>query len=395
VEKTLMNATTCVTIVVGSLLALGSPGAGWGQEAEKGASPRDVLTSAEWNQVDASVDRALEWLIAQQQADGSFPSVETGQPGVTSLCLMAFMAHGHMPDEGQHGEALARAVQFVQDCQKPNGLIALVAPVGPTIDRIVSREVGTTGAYNHAISSLAISEIYGMSQTDQSAEMKEVIAQALKTTLEMQRWPKDQPEDRGGWRYLDEFDYWDSDVSITGWNLMFLRSAQNAGFTVPQEAIDDAVAYIRRAFNKDYGVFEYIITPADTRSRGMAGAGVLAMAHAGLHDSEEAKQSGEWLLKQNFDKYNAIEAFDQPGYQHDRYHYALFNSCQGMYQLGGRYWAEFFPPVARTILANQQADGSWAVDSHMFDSKYGNAYTTALMLLSLGAPNQLLPIFQR
>lgn len=305
-------------------------------------SRRDVLTPDEWERVDAAVERSLDWLISQQLLDGSFPTVATGQPGVTSLCLIAFLSHGHMPGEGRYGEALARAVEFVQTCQKENGLVAQIGPEGPTITRIVSRNIGTTAAYNHAISSLAISEIYGMSQTDQPEAMKDVIAKALKATLEMQRWPKDQEADRGGWRYLDEFDAWDSDVSITGWNLMFLRSARNAGFEAPKEAIDDAVSYMRRTFDKDYGVFEYIITPADTRSRGMAGAGILAMAHAGLHDSEEAKQSGEWLLKQDFSQYNRTEPFDQPGYQHDRYHYALFNSCQGMYQLGGRYWTEFF-----------------------------------------------------
>ena len=45
--------------------------------------------------------------------------------------------------------------------------------------------------------------------------------------------------------------------------------------------------------------------------------------------------------------------------------------------------------------ANQHADGSWPAESHMNDARYGNAYTTALVVLTLGAPNELLPIFQR
>jgi hypothetical protein len=66
-----------------------------------------------------------------------------------------------------------------------------------------------------------------------------------------------------------------------------------------------------------------------------------------------------------------------------------------MYQLGGRYWQEFFPRVVRTVLANQQPDGSWSAESHFHDAQFGNAYTTALVILSLGASNQLLPIYQR
>ena len=47
------------------------------------------------------------------------------------------------------------------------------------------------------------------------------------------------------------------------------------------------------------------------------------------------------------------------------------------------------------LLANQQQDGSWAAESHFHDAQFGNAYTTALVVMSLGAPNQLLPIYQR
>ena len=71
----------------------------------------------------------------------------------------------------------------------------------------------------------------------------------------MQRWPKDQAEDRGGWRYIDDDGTCDSDLSITGWELMFLRSARNAGFDVPKQPIDDAVAYVRRCFAAEHGTF--------------------------------------------------------------------------------------------------------------------------------------------
>jgi hypothetical protein len=49
-----------------------------------------------------------------------------------------------------------------------------------------------------------------------------------------------------------------------------------------------------------------------------------------------------------------------------------------MYQLGGRHWNEFFPPVVKTLLANQQPNGAWAAESHFYDAQFGNAYTTAL-----------------
>lgn len=126
----------------------------------------------------------------------------------------------------------------------------------------------------------------------------------------------------------------------------------------------------------------------------MAGASILALAHAGLHNAPEAKQSGDWVLQNNFDRYNEFEQYTRI-WAIDRYHYSLFNCCQGMYQLGGSYWEQFFPRVVETLLANQQADGSWPAESHLNDAQFWNCYTTALVLLTLGAPNQLLPIYQR
>jgi hypothetical protein len=49
---------------------------------------------------------------------------------------------------------------------------------------------------------------------------------------------------------------------------------------------------------------------------------------------------------------------------------------------------------ALLLLANQSADGSWPEESNQ-DMRFGRTYTTALVVLALGAPNQFLPIFQR
>jgi Prenyltransferase and squalene oxidase repeat len=357
-------------------------------------TPANVLSPAEWRRVDAAVDRALAWLATQQQPDGSFPTLPTGQPGVTSLSLMAFVSHGHLLGEGMYGQRLEQATDFVLSCQKDNGLLTLVGPDGSPISRAVELEVGTCAAYNHAIGALSLSELYGMCGERRAERVKTAIDKALVASLEMQRWPKDRAVDRGGWRYLAKTPHPDSDLSITGWELMFLRSARNAGFDVPKQPIDEAVAYVRRSYNDQTGAFEYFADFGDHRSRGMAGAGILALAHAGFHGAPEAQRSGEWLLRHDFDEYNVFIQFGSSP-QHDRYHYGLLNCCQGMYQLGGRYWAEFFPRVVRTLLANQQADGSWPADTHWHDGQFGNAYTTALVVITLGAPNQLLPIFQR
>ena len=356
--------------------------------------PDDVLNDEERAAVDASVERALSWLANTQQRDGSFPTLPTGQPGVTSLCVLAFMAHGHVPGTEPYGKNVERALDYILGCQKENGLIVFVGTRGPEISRQVSNEVGTPSAYNHAISAVTLSELYGMVSEQKARDIEKVLTKALEATLTMQRWPKPQ-EQQGGWRYVNVFDDQDSDLSVTSWQLMFLRSAGNAGFDVPEKSVDDAVAYIRRCFSKEYGTFMYTLNGQDTRSRGMAGAGIVALAHAGYHNSPEANSVGDWLLEQDFETYNNQDTFGRGGFSFDRYHYGVFTCCQGMYQLGGRHWEQFYPRAIRTVLANQLPAGNWPSDSHMHDAPYGSNYTTALMLIALGAPNQLITIFQR
>jgi prenyltransferase beta subunit len=357
-------------------------------------TPANVLSTEEWRRVDVSVDRGLDWLATQQRPDGSFRTLDNGQPGVTSLCIMAFISHGHIPGNKRFGRHLERAIEFVISCQKPNGLITLNGPNDANITRNVEHEIGTCAAYNHAISSLTLSETYGMCDAPRAKRVQAVINKSLSASLLMQHWPKDQARDRGGWRYIDDSGpnaEYDSDLSITGWELMFLRSARNAGFNVPRERIEEAVGYVRRCYSSKWGAFQYIASNDDDRSRAMAGAGILALAHAGFHGAPEAQKSADWILRYNFDAYNVIIPVDG----HDRYHYALFACCQAMYQLGGRHWQEFFPRTVATLLAHQRPDGSWPADTHWHDGQFGNAYTTALVVMSLGAPNQLLPIFQR
>src|SRR3954454_10633584 len=111
----------------------------------------NVLTPSQWRRVDTAVNRALGWLATQQQADGSFFTLDSGQPAVTSLCMMAFIAHGHVPGKGQYGTLLEDATDYVLSCQKENGLLTKLGPNGTAINRHVNHEIGGCAAYNHAI----------------------------------------------------------------------------------------------------------------------------------------------------------------------------------------------------------------------------------------------------
>src|SRR3954451_9593933 len=63
-------------------------------------TPREVLSTDEWQRIDHSVELGLTFLAAPQTREGSFPSLRNAHPGVTSLCVLLFMADGHNPGTG-------------------------------------------------------------------------------------------------------------------------------------------------------------------------------------------------------------------------------------------------------------------------------------------------------
>lgn len=355
------------------------------------ASPRADLTEAlspnEWQRVDRGITRALEWLASNQRPDGSFPARPQGQPAITSLGVLAFLSAGHQPGRGQHGERIDRAVDFVLECQQPGGLFSYVEPEVFHVHQGASH----AAAYNHAIAGLMLCEVYGQVAPQRSARIEKAVEQALKVTLRLQSDPpKTDRLDVGGWRYLREFSGSSSDLSVTGWQLMFLRSARNAQFDVPERNIGAAVNYVESLFQPDEEGFYYGHIGSNDRytSRGMMGVGVLSLALAGKHNTPMARSVGDALLRIPFDRYGATN------HQYDRFHYSAYYCSNAMAQLGGDHWKEFFPVLATTLLDAQSPDGCWVSESGE-DYIYGSAYPTALSVLTLTPAHQLLPIYQR
>jgi hypothetical protein len=354
-----------------------------------------ALSPAQWKQVESSVDRALTWLASQQAADGSFPTLPQAQPAVSSLCVLAFLSRGHQPGLGPYGGLIEKGIDFVISCQRPDGLFSLQTP-GPTHALYMASHAAV---YNHAIAGLMLGEVYGHVPGPRGREVKRAMETALQFTRDLQTHPKEYAGDKGGWRYLH---LWygqhcaDSDLSVTAWQLMFLRSARNAEFDVPQNYIDEALEYVRRCWNEKQGVFYYAIDgngPNDIRTgRGMVAAGIVSLALAGQHQTPMELAAGDWLAG-----HPLRGVGDRIGIA-DRFFYTAYYTSQAAAQLGGRYWQGIFPPLAAAVLSAQSPDGSWPVEIGGVDNRdamFGNCYSSAMAVLTLTPVFQLLPVYQR
>jgi hypothetical protein len=316
---------------------------------------------AEWrDRVDPAIDNALQYLARVQRSDGTFPENYGDSTGIPALVGMTFLSRGHTPMEGPYAETINRCIDFVLNNQKANGLFE-------------KGHAGSGPMYAHNISTLFISEVSGMVDPARQEKIEKTLPRALKVILEAQAVKKD-PRHQGGWRYHPGST--DSDTSCSGWALMALRSAKLNGAAVPDQAIADAVAYLKRRQDQERGCFGY--TGTTDHAKTLTGMGLLCLELCGLHGSSETEKAADYVMK---------TFRDLPGDQFE--FYGNYYNAQGMFQIGGNYWAEYAAWMYDNYLGKQNDDGSWN------SREAGRIYGTAMMTLAFTVPYRQLPIYQR
>ena len=239
-----------------------------------GVAAQDVPKTvfSEWKaKVDPSVERGLQFLARVQERNGSFPENYGTSTGMPSLVGMAFLSKGHMPTEGPYAANINRCIDYVLRHQERNGLF-------------VAGHAGSGPMYAHNISTLFISEVSGMVDPERQKRIKEALPRALQLILRAQRVPKSSRH-QGGWRYHPGSR--DSDTSCSGWALMALRSAKLNGAAVPDQAIEDAVAYLYRHYDDRLGSFGY--SDRTSHKESLTGMGLLCLELCGEHGKPATK----------------------------------------------------------------------------------------------------------
>lgn len=352
-----------LTAPIAAAPSLGAEAAPLGGRAQVVPDQRDVE-----DQCDLAIEKALAFLAATQEKNGTWGGGFGSNTAVVSLAVMAFLAKGHVPDDGPYGDVVNRGVDFVLSSQRNDGLI-FTQGGGPM--------------YSHGISTLMLSEVVGMTTGERERRVREALARAVKLILDAQRIKQANSRFGGGWRYQHTSQ--DSDLSVTGWCLMALKAAKNAGAIVPVQAINDAIGYVKRSYARGGG-FGY--QPGNGPSVAMASTGVLCLQIAGFHlladrgkrFHPEALATGEWLIQHPIRQYGG-----------GHFHYAVYYVAQAMWQLGGKYWGFWQPSFEKLALANQNADGSWPVEY----KEAGPTFSTSMMVLALAVKYCYLPIYQR
>ncbi len=334
-------------------------------------------------EVKQSVEKAVAFLLSRQREQGCFIDENRNEPvpqhsgALTAMALMGLSSVGHMPSNPTpEGRSVANGLKFMTE-------------------KIVPNEDGYLGQsdrsrmYGHGIMTLLYAEMLGQANDEaMDKKIRTRLQNAVALIMRSQDVVKSEAN-RGGWRY--EPGSSDSDMSASVWQVMALRAAKNAGLTVPKEAIDKAVAYIKRSYRSErdpqgkpldmQAAFSY--EPSGGRQTfATTAAGVLALQVCGEYDALEVTGGTNYLVKNP-------PALNEAWFFYGSYYYA-----QCMYQQGGEKASVARQKTEKLLLELQQPNGSWQPKNGN-ERSAGEVYATALALLSLSVHYHFLPIYQK
>lgn len=356
------------------------------QESGTGYDTQPIVVT---QQQRSAVERGLAWLAEHQEANGGWHgkigyklnadyriTSDGGHVGVTALAGMAFLAGGHLPGRGEHGETVEKALAFVLNATQDDGYITRTG----------------TRMYSHAFATLFLAEIFGMTHRQ---DVRAKLQKAVDFIVDTQN-----PE--GGWRYVPFAP--ESDMSIVVCQVLALRAARNIGIRVPRSTVDRAAKYVvdsaitedsRRSFHpsayqNEIGAFHYQKGRGSRSSFSLTAAGVTALHGVGIY-SDDAIRRGLDYLRKHLVSFNSQYG---RGDGHYFFWYGHYYGVQAMYTAGTsyqiNYWEPYFETVRSELLGMQNPDGSWPNRVGP-----GKAFGTAMGVLILEIPYRYLPIFQR
>jgi Squalene-hopene cyclase C-terminal domain len=336
---------------------------------------------------ESAVEAALRWLKRHQESDGHWDNLKYaegsvqglgkgGDTGVTGLALLAFLGAGHTSKSGKFRDNVLRAANYLVSQQKADGTIS-------------DKRAGSHSlSYSHAIGTLALAELYGMTKDPRFR------APAQKAIDKILAWQNSY----SGWRYRPKDGQ--VDVSVTGWMVMALKSAKIGGLKTDAAGFQGAIKWLDTNTNKKTGHIGYM---GRGKQRWQAAVSVCMLSKLLMgfrRDDPMLKKQGGLLLKDlpNWDK---MARQDQG---HSMYYW--YYGTLAMFQLGGEGWKSWNKEMKTTLITNQKqggpmdgstkdVDGSW--DPVSWVRKYGGSrvYTTALNALTLEVYYRYLPMYAK
>jgi hypothetical protein len=230
------------------------------------------------------------------------------------------------------------------------------------------------GMYGHGIATIALSEAYGLTQ---DSNLRLAAQRAVNFIVYAQH-------EKGGWRYSPGQE---GDMSVTGWQVMALKSAQMAGLDVPPATLKKAERFLDSMASPTTEGYGYVNNNAAPT---MSAVGLLC------------RQFMQGWGPQNSRLIKGVSAnikSTPPGARKDAYYH--YYATQVMYHFGGDAWKNWNLKMRDQLVESQVADkahadfGSWSSAGDTHAAAGGRLMVTSLNLLTLEVYYRYLPLYYR
>lgn len=338
-----MDSNTSLTMVAmsDSDAGFGMSMSGFGDVSNMGAIPAGMRSRCSMSQrmkrlresggedrAERAVREGLEFLATKQNKEtGAFGEEYTA--AMTGLSLLAYLGHCETPESPKFGDSVVNAALFLMDrCLKNDGKI--------------TSSPGHHEAYEHAIATYALAELYTMTKESgkEIPRLESVLKKAVGVIVDAQT--KD-----GGWPYGFAAQG-KEDMSVSGWQIQALKAAYNTGRSFPgvEKSLDLATKKYIPAIQDSEGAFKYNPDHAKGKPT-LTGAALLALYIWKGADTPTFQKGFKYLT----------EKYKNPSPGGD--FYAPYYNTQVFFLHEGPEWENYNKQFQPRLLDAQNKDGSW------------------------------------
>lgn len=348
---------------------------GWGARAyppmgggiegrfDRGAQSGDGAS----NESEEAVERGLWWLVAHQRDDGSWnfdhregncrglcrnPGDHKSTTAATAIALAPFLGAGYTHRDGEHKETVRKGLYYLQTraFETSNG---------------IDLQEGTM--YAQGLASIVLCEAYAMTKDE---DLKDVAQGALDFIEYAQG-------ENGGWRYNPGEP---GDTTVTGWQLMALKSGEMAGLRVKTPTmfrVNDFLDTVQSEEGAKYGYMDPSPRPATTA------IGLLCRMYLRWPRSHPGLAEG-------------VKYLDQTGPSKDDIYFNYY-ATQVMHHWQGSEWKRWNDRMRDYLIQTQATEGhengSWYFE-HEHSQKGGRLYNTTMAIMTLEVYYRYMPLYR-
>lgn len=374
------------TSVLGSTVLAACGAFACAAKAPADAPPPEVPEIVDDAAARASVEAGLAWLKRHQDPAGYWSCASFsrrcgdgscgggGQPqldlGVTALSTLAFLGSGSTHRSGEHRDVVEGALTWLLGQQHADsGLFGLP---------------GTHQAflYEHALATLAVTEAYARTADPSllSAAKRGIdVVQAARNPF-------------AAWRYAFPPNG-DNDLSVTGWMVLALLEAKDAGLEVDARALEDAHRFIEGLTDESTWRTGYLTRGGfsarepgfaerfpEARTEAMTALAMTCRLHLGEDPgTSEALKGGTARLLARLPTWEPESGLTDFYY----WHHGTF----AMRQIGGPAWETWRRAIRSAATQGQRQDGdaagSWDPHVDPWGHRGGRVFTTAMLTIAL------------